>query len=74
MNSRRLLSQALEDGLGALPRTAYVPALNERFTTVALGAQELGIVVGLSVVPFLSVEGCGGLFRRAGGPLEEGTA
>jgi Ca2+-transporting ATPase len=50
--------------------TLYVPVLNEPLGTVALGAQELGIVVVLSLVPFLCVEAGKGLFRRVGWTLE----
>jgi magnesium-transporting ATPase (P-type) len=50
--------------------TLYVPVLNEPLGTVALGAQELGIVVVLSLVPFLCVEAAKGLFRRVGWTLE----
>ena len=54
--------------------TMYVPALNESLETVALGADELGIVVVLSLVPFLCVEAGKGLFRRVGWTLEGAQA
>jgi P-type Ca2+ transporter type 2C len=49
--------------------TMYVPALSESLETVALGAEELGIVVVLSLAPFLCVEAGKALFRRAGWTL-----
>ena len=49
--------------------TMYVPALNEPLETVALGAEELGIVVVLSLAPFLGVEAGKALFRRVGWTL-----
>ena len=52
----------------------YVPALNEPLGTVALTAQEVGIVVVLSLVPFLCVEVVKGLFRRVGWTLEGARA
>jgi P-type Ca2+ transporter type 2C len=52
----------------------YVPALNEPLGTVALTAQEVGIVVVLSLVPFLSVEVVKGLFRRVGWTLDGARA
>ena len=52
----------------------YVPALNEPLGTVALDPQELGIVVALSLVPFLFVEARKGLFRRVGWTLDRAEA
>ena len=54
--------------------TMYVPALNESLETVALGADELGIVFVLSLAPFLCVEAGKGLFRRVGWTLEGAQA
>jgi hypothetical protein len=58
----------------ALVATAYVPALNAPLGTVTLGAQELGIVVRLSLVPFLCVEAGKGLFHRVGWTLDGAQA
>lgn len=44
----------------------YVPALNEPFGRVALGASEFGFAAALAPVAFVCVEAGKAVFRRAG--------
>jgi P-type Ca2+ transporter type 2C len=53
--------------------TLYVPALNEPLGTVSLGASELGLAIGLAIVPFACVEAGKAVFRRVGWTLGRGA-
>ena len=49
----------------------YLPVLNDPIGTVPLGPAELGVVVGLALVPFACVEAGKAWLRRSGRTLEE---
>jgi P-type Ca2+ transporter type 2C len=53
--------------------TLYVPAFNEPLGTVSLGASELGVAIGLALVPFACVETGKAVFRRVGWTLGPGA-
>ena len=53
--------------------TLYVPALNEPLGTVSLGASELGLAIGLALVPLACVEAGKAVFRRVGWTLGRGA-
>ncbi|HUG56277.1 MAG TPA: cation-transporting P-type ATPase [Candidatus Limnocylindrales bacterium] len=60
----RVLEGAVFASLAILVATIYVPALHEPFGTVALGLDELAVVLPLAVVPALVAETWKALVRR----------
>ncbi len=51
--------------MALLALSIYLPALNNPFGTVPLGIKEVGVVLTLSIAPFLAVEAAKALFKTS---------
>jgi magnesium-transporting ATPase (P-type) len=69
----RLLAWSVAASAGLVAACVYVPALQEPFGTVPLGAGELGAVIGLAVLPAVIVEAAKAAVRRSAYDPPRGT-